>query len=230
MNKKAIVLVCAVLALVFAFTACRHTSPYGQIVVDQQGLEHVIMTDANGVTVVDSVGDLVEIVTDSNSKKPVAAPTENGTAFAGQEGEYQTHAVTFPGVIESGDRIEDRYVVLTLPAGWEQIGENNLILRHKDTDARIMIYADLKGSLTEALEDSDTALARLSADIGISKSETTIDGYTAYRTQYDLQDVTQITYLLQTEPGSVCRINCTVPTGKLSGADLDAVLETIHFK
>ena len=230
MNKKAIVLFCAVLALVFAFTACRHTSPYGQIVVDQEGMEHVIMTDANGVTVVDSDGNLVEVVTDSDSKKPIAAATENGAAVSGHSDEYQTHAVTFPGIVENGDRIEDQDVVLTMPDGWEQIGGNNLILRHKKTDARIMIYADLTGTLTGALEDMDDALARMSLDNDITKTETTIDGVTAYRTQYDLNETTQITYLLQTEPGKVCRINCTVPTDKLADVDLDAVLQTVHFK
>ena len=221
---------CAVLVPVFVFTACRHTSPYGQIVVDQQGMEHVIMTDANGVTVIDSVGDLVEIMTDSDSKKPIPAPTENGTAFAGQVGEYQTHAVTFPGIVKNGDRVENRDVILTVPDGWEQIGQGTLILRHKDTDARMTIYTDLGGTLTGALEEMDSTLARLSGDFDIAETQIKVDGVDAYRTQYDLGEVTQVTYLLQTQDLEVCRINCTVPTDKLSVVDFDAVLQTVHFK
>ena len=231
MNKKAIVFFCAFLALLFALAACgKHTSPYGQIVVDQQGMEHVIMTDANGVTVVDSIGNLVEIMTDSSNKKPLAAPTENGTVFADQVGDYQTHAITFPGIVENGDQVENQDCIVTVPKGWEQIGNGTLILRHKDTDASMAIYTDLGGTLTGALEDMENTLARLSLDYDIHESDVTVDGLNAVRTQYDLDDVTQITYLLQTKNGEICRINCTVQTERLSAVDFDAVLQTVHFK
>lgn len=230
MNKKAIALFCALLAPVFVLTACKHNSPYGKIVVDEEGMEHVIMTDAKGVTVVDSEGNLVEVVTDSNSRKPIAVPTADGTAASGQESEYQTHAVTFPSFVVDGTRAEDSRLSLSVPDGWEQIGENYLILQHKDTGARMMFYTDLEGSLTAALEEMDSTLAKASMDNEITGSQTQIDGIDAYRTQYDLGDATQITYLMQPEPGRLCRINCTVQTDRLSDVDFDAVLQTVHFK
>lgn len=230
MNKKAIALFCALLAPVFVLTACKHDSPYGKIIVDEEGMEHVIMTDAKGVTVVDSEGNLVEVVTDSDSKKPIAVPTVTGTAASGQENEYQTHSVTFPAFVVDGTRAEDRSVSLSIPDGWEQVGENYLILQHKDTGARIMFYTDLEGSLTEALEEMDSTIAKASMDSDITGTQVQIDGIEANRTQYDLGDATHITYLLQPKIGKLCRINCTVQTDRLSDVDFDAVLQTVHFK
>ena len=121
-------------------------------------------------------------------------------------------------------------MLLTLPEGWEQIGSGTLILQHKDTEAKMMIYTDLGGTLTGAIDEMQDTLARLSLDYDFHESETTIDGVKAMRTQYDLDKITQITYLLQTESGEICRINCTVDTDKLSAVDFDAILQTVHFK
>ena len=231
MNKKAFVFLCAFFALMFALAACgKRTSPYGAVIVDKQGMEHVIMTDANGVTVIDSEGDLVAIMTDSDSKKPIAAPTSEGTTYAGQVGEYETHAVTFPGILQEGSRVEDRRCYLTMPEGWEQIGRERLILRHLETDARITILSDMTGSLTGALRDKEEQLAKLSPEFSVQESTVTIDGLEAYRTQYDMGEVTQISYLMQPQLNKLCRINCSVPTDKLSEVDVDAVLQTLRFK
>lgn len=230
MNKKAIVFFCIFLAALFVIAACKRTSPYGLVVTDREGMEHVVMTDANGVTVVDSLGNLVEIMTDSGNKKPIAAPTDNGTTYAGQVGEYETHAITFPGIIQNGDQLEDKDCTLTLPEGWEQTGKSMMILKHKETGATISIYPNIDDSLTNALDRMEQGQAKMSLDHDIKSSRKTIDGVSAYCMQYDLGEIQQINYLLQKEVGKICRINCTVPTDQVSAVDLDAVLQTIHFK
>ena len=75
MNKKTCIAFLFFLACLTALTACTRSSRYGKVIVDSKGMEHILMTDANGVTVCDKFGNLVEVVTDSDSKKPIAAPT-----------------------------------------------------------------------------------------------------------------------------------------------------------
>lgn len=229
MHKKMIVLFCVFLVLLFAFAACKKHSRYGALVVDQQGMEHVIMTDANGVTVMDKDGNLVEIMTDSGNKKPIKVPTENGTKAA-DAGDYQTHAVTFPGIVEDDEAVEDAFCTVSLPEGWEQIGSGTLLLLHKPTDARIQISTDIGGTATGAIETLNSQIEALAPEGGYTQQDVLIDGLTATRTQYALGGMTVTSYLLITENGKVCRINCTVDTAKYDSANADAVVQSIRFK
>jgi hypothetical protein len=230
MHKKPIVLLCLFLTLLFVFAACNRHSRYGTIIVDQQGMEHVVMTDANGVTVIDSDGNLIEIVTDSGNKKPIALPTQDGTAAAGRDVEYQTHPVTFPGVVENDSVVEDAICRLTLPEGWEQTGNSILLLQNTQTGAQIQISTDIGGTATGAIETLVSQIESLSPEGGYTQTDVMIDGVLATRTQYELGDMTVISYLLVTDNGKVCRVNCTVDTDKYDSADVDAVVQEIHFK
>ncbi len=230
MHKKTIALFCVFLTLLFVFAACKKRSPYGALIVDQQGMEHVIMTDANGVTVVDSEGNLVEIMTDSANKKPITVPTENGTADAVQLGKYETHPVTFPDIIESKNTVEDVCCKVTLPDAWEQIGNNYLILRHKETDACVTIHSDIGGTVTGTIDELNENLAKLSLKGDYSQTDVTIDGVLVTRTQYEIGDMTLTSYLLLSKNGKVCRIDSTVETDKRDAADVDALVQEIHFK
>lgn len=229
MHKKLIVLFCVFLVLLFAFAACKRHTKYGTFIVDQQGMEHIVMTDANGVTVVDADGNLVEIVTDSRSKKPIALPTQDGTAAA-QGSEYQTHPVTFPGVVEDGEAVEDGFVSVTPPEGWEQVGTGILLLQHMATDARVQISTDVGGTVEEAVEQLTGQIETLAPEGGYTQTDVTVDGLTATRTQYEISGMTVTSYLLMTENGKVCRINCTVETDKSDAANVEAVVQAIHFK
>ena len=230
MNKKAIALFCVFLTVLAGFTACKKRSPYGVLVVDQMGMEHVIMTDANGVTVMDTDGNLIEVMTDSGSKKPIAAPTENGTVSPDQLGSYETHAVTFPGIVENGETVEDAFCSVTLPADWEQIGNNYLILHHTVTDARVMLYTNISGTATEAIRKLTEEIEQLDPAGGYTQEDVTFSGITATRTQYALGSMTIITYLLVTVNGKVCRITSNVETDKLEASHVDALVQSIHFK
>ncbi len=231
MCKKTIALFCVFLVLLAGFAACKKHSPYGVLVVDQRGMEHVIMTDANGVTVIDDDGNLVEVMTDSGNGKPITVPTENGTVAPEQIGSYETHAVTFPGVVENGETVEDAFCILTLPEGWEQIGNNYLILRHTETDARVMLYTDIGGTATGAIDQLTEEIEALNPEGGYTQTDVTLDdGITATRTQYTMGDMTMVTFLLVTNNGKVCRIACTVAADKFDAAGVDALVQSIHFK
>lgn len=229
MHKKTIVLLCLFLTLLVAFAACKRHSRYGVLVVDEQGMEHVIMTDANGVTVINSDGNLVEIMTDSRNKKPIAVPTQNGTTAA-NVGAYQTHAVTFPGIVENGETVEDAVCQLTLPEGWEQVGTSTLLLHHTATDAQIQISSNIDGTLSDLVEKLNGQIEAIAPQGGYTQTDMTLDGLPATRTQYALNGKTVVSYLLLTGNGKVCRINCMVDTDKYAAADTDKVVESIRFK
>ena len=230
MCKKTIALFCVFLIVLAGFAACKKHSPYGVLIVDQMGMEHVIMTDANGVTVIDEDGNLIEVMTDSGNKKPIAVPTENGTVSPEQIGQYQTHAVTFPGIVENGETVEDAFCSVTLPEGWEQIGNNYLILCHTATDARVMIHSDIGGTVTAAIRQLTEEIEQLDPKGGYTQEDIVIDGVTVTRTQYSLEGLTVISYLLVTGNGKVCRISCTVASDKLETSGVDALVRSIHFK
>lgn len=230
MCKKTIALFCVFLVVLAGFAACKKRSPYGAVIVDQQGMEHVIMTDANGVTVIDENGNLVEVMTNSADKKPIAAPTENGTVSPAQAGSYETHTVTFPGVVENGETVEDAFCSVTLPEGWEQIGNNYLILHHVETDAKVMLYTDIGGTATGAIRKLTEEVEALDPQGGYTQSDVDIGGITATRTQYELGEMTITVYLLVTGNGKVCRINCTVETDKRDAANVESLVQQIRFK
>ncbi len=229
MHKKMIVLFCVFLALLFAFAACKRHTKYGTFIVDQQGMEHIVMTDANGETVLDADGNLIEIVTDSRSKKPVALPTQNGTAAA-KGSEYQTHPVTFPGVVEKAEAVEDGFCSVKLPEGWEQVGTGIILLQHMQTDARIQISTDVGGTVEGAVKQLTSQIETLAPEGGYTQTDVTIDGLPATCTRYEYSGTTVMSYLLMTENGKVCRINCTVETSKFDAADVESVVQEIHFK
>lgn len=70
-----------------------------------------LVTDANGVTVIDEQGNMLWKVTDAN----------------GVEG---THPVSFPAFLEDGKRISCQQFTIECPKGWESTGNLNFILKN----------------------------------------------------------------------------------------------------
>ena len=230
MNKKTCIAFLFFLACLTALTACTRSSRYGKVIVDSKGMEHILMTDANGVTVCDKFGNLVEVGTDSDSKKPIAAPTENGTLAEGQSGEYQTQSVTFPDVMENGDVLEQQYFSVTVPEGWENVGTGRIILRHTQTGAQVSFYPDLGTSLEDKLEQMDNDRAALDADFEYNETEATVDGFNAVCGTYEIGDIVRTVYVFKTDRDMVTEITCTVQKDSRDAVDFDSVLSAVHFK
>lgn len=230
MNKKSCMALLCFFCILASFTACAKRSPYGKVIVDSKGMEHIIMTDANGVTVCDKFGELVEVVTDSGNKKPIAAPTENGTLAEGQSGEYQTQSITFPDVVENGDVLEEQYYSVRVPDGWENVGKGRIILRHKATGAQVSVYPDMTGTVDSKLEQMDRDRAALSTDLEYSQVETTVCGFKAVCCDQKIGEIHRLTYVFMTDRDMLTEIACTVKLENESAVDFDAVLSAIQFK
>lgn len=226
MYKKTIALLCAALMLTVLTAACARHSRYGKIIVDSRGMEHVIMTDKNGVTVCDSDGNLIEIVTD-RQQKPKAAVTKNGTTSPYQEGEYQTQSITFPNpLIVTKRSVEDQYCKIKLPTGWVSRNDSRIILEHEETGAQITVTTETERMASGILEDIQADCDSLGASY--EADETQIDGVPAHILRYQLVETSFTAYVLNLDASHAMSIICI--EGKDEQVDFDAVLQTMVIK
>ena len=227
MHKKAIALLSAALVLAGMLTACGRHSRYGEVIVDRHGMEHVIMTDKDGVTVCDKNGNLVEIMTGSD-KKPLPAVTENGTAAAAQQGEYQTNSITFPAPIEKHGVVEDQYCSISVPDGWTKLDDKNIMLVHEATNAQITITPHAADTASAYIEKVQTDCATVGAQY--ETSDETIDGLAAHTLRYTVDGLQFRLYVVTVRADNITAILCTADEDKAEQADFDAVLQTLRFK
>ena len=237
MNKRFLCVFLVFIIAMFAFAACQKQSKYGILIVDEQGMEHVLATDENGVTIQDKRGNLVEVMTDSKSKKPVPAPTqtvtdENGEAVSViQKDEYATNSITFPNIIENEEKAENRYYSVAIPEGWVQEGSNRIILRHTETDATVSFYDDMGDNVESVLEEMEKSRAKLSddAEYEFNSTETKVGDTDAVLVSYRFGTVIRNTYVFAVK-GTVFQITCTVDTDAEQQVDFDSVFNSIVFK
>ena len=233
MNKKAIAAFAAFLAALTLCASCgrQATSPYGKVIVDERGMEHVILTDAAGNEKIDSNGNLIEVVTDSDSKKPIPAPTEDGTVAPRQEGEYETATVTATGVRQERKKLEDQYMTIEIPKGWESLDGSYMMLRQKSTGAQITIYPNIDGYVDSILEQHSGDREVLSeVDFDADSGEREVAGYTATYERMVVGDQAICNYYIWTERAMTHEISCMVAADLEDSVDFDTVLNTIQFK
>lgn len=236
MNKRFFCVFLAFIVALFAFAACEKRSKYGVLIVDEQGMEHVLATDANGVTIQDKYGNLVEVMTDSKSKKPISAPTRSVTDENGEvvsvidTGEYATNSITFPNLIQDEEKAENKYYSVMIPEGWIQEGNTLIMLRHTQTQALVCFYDDMGESVASVLEEMDSERAKLNvADYEFEQTDTKIGDHDATCISYKIGNVVRKTYVLSVW-NTVFQISCTVEADKEQQVDFNSVLNSILFK
>ena len=228
MHTKAIALLSAALVLAACLTACEKHSKYGKLYVDARGMEHVLVTDKNGETVVDAAGNLIEVMTDGDGK-PVPAVTANGTTSPLQHGEYQTNSVTFPGVIVSQDKIEDQYSSVEIPDGWTAFDAgSSYIVEHLATGARVTIRPNAARTSVAAIEsiqeDCETA------GVDYETDQTELDGLRARVIRYAALNTAFTAYAVNNNEDFATTVLCTVDSDKVDQVSFDEVLHNIRFK
>jgi hypothetical protein len=234
MNKKAIAAFAAFLAALTLCASCgrQATSPYGKVIVDERGMEHVILTDAAGNEKIDSNGNLIEVVTDSDSKKPITLPAQSGTADATQEeAVYETAPVTATGVRQERRMLEDQYMTIEIPKGWESLQGVNMMLRQKSTGAQITIYPNIDGYVDSILErHSEERDVPSEVNFDADTGEREVAGYTATYERMVVGDQVICNYYIWTERAMTHEISCMVAADLEDSVDFDTVLNTIQFK
>lgn len=225
MHKKAIALLSAALVLASMFAACEKHSRYGRLIVDSRGMEHVIMTDKDGVTVCDENGNLVEILTDS-SGKPI--PLEAVDGVEPSEGEYQTHPVTFPNLIKDGQKVEDAFCEVTVPDGWSCKGTSALVFTHDATGAQVDVSTDVGMNASELLESTQEDCKKLGVTCteGVDK----LGGMTAQTLDYNVDGLLFRLYVVIPTDERITSVLCMIEEDKAEQVDFGEVLQAIRFK
>lgn len=111
MKKSIAIISVLVILLSITFTACSKKN----VVVDENGQEHVLLTDRKGNFVQNEYGGVYEVVTD-------------------EDGETQTKNFIFPDRVtnKKGDKIENTFIKLDVPSKWINFSANDkLSIQHK---------------------------------------------------------------------------------------------------
>jgi hypothetical protein len=231
----------AALALVFIsifiFAACEKKSRYGVLITDEIGMTHVLATDSDGATIQDGNGNLVEVVTDSDSKKPIPLPNAQSGTEGEKDGEkqkrakeYQTQSITFPAFIENRDSVEVAAYVMPKPKGWEMTGSASIILKDTGTETIIDTYEGGYATVQEGREAIDEQRVKLEKDIPFSYEEDyKICGTSGIKCHYDLGDTQRYLYLVMVND-TVYRFGVTIKTEHDGKVDYEGILNGIKFR
>lgn len=234
MSKKYISAVALVFAFLFILASCGKGSRYGTLITDEKGMTHVLATDANGNTIQDGNGNLVEIITDKNGK-PVTVPeayatNEDGSVVVSVEGgNYASQAITFPNVISNGKTVETADLVLPVPKGWEQTGTFSIILKHTDTGAMLDITNDVEDTVDNVVKGIEDMQSMITGEFKYDKQDTDISGYEAVKCHYDLGKTQRYIYVVSVN-FNVYRFGCTVNTEDESKIDFEAIINNVQFR
>ncbi|MBQ5824839.1 MAG: hypothetical protein IIW48_08535 [Clostridia bacterium] len=230
--KKSILKTAAVLlalaSIITVFTACKkvdeNTLIYeegGKIFYRKEAGDdaYELVTDENGVTVVDENGNLLWKVTDAN-------------------GEEQTHPVSFPHYIQDGNIISCQQFSIKCPKGWENIGNFKIMLKNVDLGVQIdysYIEPDIEAGETKATVDGE--IAKLEKIFGltaeITRTKTHVAGREAEKLVIDMfgdSPAYMEIYCVQSGKG-IMSFNCTYTDIANKGTfDFKAVLDAIEYR
>ncbi len=142
MNKKYFAVIAATLAFATVFAACTKRYNDDRILVDSEGNTHILATNAEGETMQDEYGNIVEVITDDKGKE-----------VEDKAGEQQTQGVTYPDLLTNGNIVQNKFIKLEVPDGWEQIGKLNILLSNKDFDAKIQFLINEDKSIDKVLSE-----------------------------------------------------------------------------
>lgn len=176
-----------------------------------------LVTDSNGVTVVDEQGNLLWKVTDA-------------------QGQDQTHPVSFPNYIEDGKEISCQQFTMKMPRGWENIGNFKIMLKNVKEDLQID-YSFLEPDEGEAKVTVENEMDNLNKLFGgvaqITREKTQIGGRDAEKVMIDITGETPSymeVYCVEIGNGLMC-FNCTNSDYSEKGQfDFKAVLDTIEYR
>jgi len=187
--------------------------------VDSEGDAHELVTDENGVTVVDDNGNMIWKVTDA-------------------EGNEATQPVSFPNFMNEGNKISCQQFTITCPSGWESSSDINF--RLKNVAENKLIEYSYRDKSDKSYKDIDEEIAgleeSLKAVLGdnsavFTKTETQIAGRAAVKLAIEMGGETPSymeTYCVEDKNG-IMVFNCFCNyTDK--GFDFKAILDTIEYR
>lgn len=233
--KKSTLKIAAVLSslavCLAAFAACSSEDNENKLIYKEGGkiyyrpeqgeAAYELATDANGVTRVDEDGNLLWKVTNA-------------------DGEDQTHAVSFPAILDDGKSVSCQQFSIKLPRGWEKMNSETAFMIRNEKDSAQIDYS----FFDNAENENNTAEGRVkmleemfkpSVDDGkatIEVSDTQVSGRDAKKIVLKTsgkKDAYLEVYFVDTAKG-VMSFSCACPFEDGGKYDFKAVLDTIEYR
>lgn len=228
--KKNIIKTCAVLlalaSIITVFTACKkvdeNTLLYeegGKIYYRKEAGDEAyeLVTDKNGVTVVDENGNMLWKVTNA-------------------DGEDQTHPISFPHYLQDGKTVSCQQFTIKCPKGWQNIGNFKIMLKNVDEGVQID-YSYIEPDEGETKSTVDGEIAKLEKIFGvtadITRTKTQVAGRDAEKLVIEMfGDAPAYMEIYCVELGNgLMTFNCTYTDIANKGTfDFKAVLDTIEYR
>ena len=176
-----------------------------------------LVTDNNGVTVVDEQGNLIWKLNDE-----------------------QTHPVSYPAFLEEGDRISCQQFTLKLPKGWGNKGNAMMQLRNEDETIKIdysFFGSDENGVIPTAESKTEElkTLMKPAVDAGkmtIESSETQVAGRDAAKVLLKTygENLSYLEVYFIDISGGVMSFSCSCQYEEGGKFDFKAILDTIEYR
>lgn len=187
-----------------------------------------LATDDKGETLVDEQGNLLWKVTNV-------------------DGEDQTHPVSYPDFIEDGKKVSCQQFTIKIPGGWENIGNNSIMLRNDKKGLQINYSFFESETGEDAVEETAQSrceqLEKLFAagikegTVELEITDTQVSGRDAkkavLKTKSSTGDASKDGYMetyFVDAPGGVMSFACACNAEDGGKFDFKAILDTIEFR
>lgn len=226
MKKQVLAIMLATLLILMTFAACGKKY---LVYTDQDGVEHPVLTDAEGNTMVNSFGQIVVGVTDSR-----------GHLVTDENGENETRAIVFPSSISGKNVYETPNFKWEVPEKIWYFDGNKLLKKDSAVYADISIASDYEtlAELEEAMDKQiDAIVSQSNGQITSEKSEGFIEaGPRVLQYKYTINDQDGNLYeqrsdiFFATADGTIYRLLFVLPAAEADSVSYTDMVNMIKFR
>lgn len=226
MKKQVLAILLATLLILTTFAACGKKY---LIYTDKDGVEHPVLTDAEGNTMVNEFGQIVVGVTDSR-----------GHLVTDENGENETRAIAFPSAIVKDNLYETANFKWEVPEKLWYFDGNTL--HKKDSGVYVTVstvtdYEDF-AALEEGMDAQlESMLSKANGQLTSEKSKWVIDaGPNALQYDYEIKDQDGNLYeqrtdiFFSTADGTIYRLLCVTPAAEADSVSFTDMVNMIKFR
>ena len=226
MKKQVLAIMLATLLILTTFAACGKKY---LVYTDQDGVEHPVLTDAEGNTMVNEYGQIVIGVTDAR-----------GHLVTDENGENETRAVVFPSSISGKNVYETPNFKWEVPEKIWYFDGDKLLKKDSAVYADISIASDYEtlAELEEGMDKQlDAMVSQANGQITSEKSKWVIEaGPNALQYNYEIKDQDgnlheqRTDIFFATADGTIYRLLFVLPATEADSVSFADLVNMIKFR
>lgn len=226
MKKQVLAIMLATLLILMTFAACGKKY---LVYTDQDGVEHPVLTDAEGNTMVNEYGQIVIGVTDAR-----------GHLVTDENGENETRAVAFPSSISGKNVYETPNFKWEVPEKIWYFDGDKLLKKDSAVYADISIASDYEtlAELEEGMDKQlDAMVSQANGQITSEKSKWVIEaGPNALQYNYEIKDQDgnlheqRTDIFFATADGTIYRLLFVLPATEADSVSFADLVNMIKFR